>query len=359
MKIKFYTCIIVIYFFLSGQPGWAQSETEPVLFKINRIVFKPGNKYAIYIPTFEFHMFFQRSFDSITSAVTADYDYRRQDMGFGMSHALQKYVVNPGVAVDDNLYFRKVFSDSTGIWRRKQSITPFLFHELDDNTAIGIRFRIEREWSPKRRMGTKIISKQDRSVKVYYLYQKEEKNIWEDRLFFISLERSYKILKGEFNYFLLEMLFKYSEEVTKAIRYKCIFNYLGNITPQPSPLYFLGGHLNLIGYENDEFWGRRLFYVQNLVELKPFPDFSVAIKNVNFRRISLLCQVDVGQVRGAPKMFDLKPQTKDVKVGLGTGVGVNTDLPYMPETDIYFIIAAPATDFSDMKYYAGFGGWID
>ena len=81
----------------------------PVMIKINRIVFKPGTKYAIYVPTFEFHMFFQRSFGVFRSAVTADYDYRRQDMGFGMNHALQKYTVNPGIAVDDNLYFRKVF----------------------------------------------------------------------------------------------------------------------------------------------------------------------------------------------------------------------------------------------------------
>ena len=193
LMTKYHIFIAVMCFILSGQPGWAQDEAKPVMIKINRIVFKPGTKYVIYVPTFEFHMFFQRSFNVFRSAVTADYDYRRQDMGFGMNHVLQKFTVNPGIAVDDNLYFRKVFSDSTGIWRRKQSITPFLYHELDDNAAIGIRFKIERDWSPKRKMGSKIISNQDRSVKEYYLYKMKEEDTWEDKIFYISFECSYHL----------------------------------------------------------------------------------------------------------------------------------------------------------------------
>ena len=353
------TLIIIMLFFFSCEFALSQESTELVMIKINRIVLSPGNKYAFYLPTFEFHVFFQKSFESFRSAVTADYDYRRQDMGFGMSHALLKHVVNPGVTVDDNLYFREVFSDSTGIWRRKQSITPFLLHEFSENSSAGIEFKIEREWSPKRRMGTKIISNQDRSVKLYYLYQKREENIWNHRIFFLSFERSYKIFKGEFNYFLFETLCNYSKEISDNIRYKGTFSYRGNITPQKSPLFFIGGHSNLIGFENDELWGRKAIYYKNLLELKPFPQFSFSIKNAHFRRLSFLYQLDIAQVRGSAKLKDLKPQTKDVKIGIGIGFGVNTDLPYMQATDIHFIVAAPSTDFSNIKYYAGFGGWIN
>ena len=330
------------------------------MIKINRIILLPGNKYAFYLPTFEFHMLFQKSFNALRSAVTANYDYRRQDMGFGMSHALYRYVISPGVNVDDNLYFRKVFSDSTGIWRRKQSISPFLMHELDENASIGIEFKIEREWSPKRRMGTKIISNQDRSVKLYYLYQKRGKDRWNHRIFYISLERSYKIFKGEFNYFLIETLCKYSKEVIrKNIRYKGIISYRGNLTPQQSPLFFLGGHSNLIGFENDELWGRKTVYYQNLLEFIPFPEYRFVFKGLPIRKISFLTEFDIGQVRGKARIQEMKSQTKDVKFGIGIGLGVNTDLPFMPATDVHFIIGAPSTDYSNIKYYAGFGGWIN
>jgi hypothetical protein len=39
----------------------AQSQTGPVRIKINRIIFNPGNRYAVYIPSFEFHALFQQS----------------------------------------------------------------------------------------------------------------------------------------------------------------------------------------------------------------------------------------------------------------------------------------------------------
>ncbi|MFC1692517.1 hypothetical protein ACFL1R_03320, partial [Candidatus Latescibacterota bacterium] len=233
---------------------------DPSIIKINRIILRHGNKYSFYIPTFEFHMFFRKVFDNFQSAVTADYDYRRQDMGFGMSHSLNKYVVNPGLTVEDELYFREVFSDSTGIWRRKQSITPYLTHQITDKSTVGIEFEIEREWSPKRRMGIKIISSQNRLVKVYYLYQKDIQDIWNSKLYYLSFERSYQFFKGEFNYFLIETLLKHSREINNYINYRAIFGFKGNITPQKSPLFFLGGYSNLIGYNNDEFWGKRVFY---------------------------------------------------------------------------------------------------
>ena len=177
-------------------------------------------------------------------------------------------------------------------------------------------------------------------------------------LYFLSVERSYKLFGGDFNYLLLEVLMKHSAEFNEYFRYKGIASFRGNITQQSSPLFFLGGRLNLIGYENDEFWGRRVFYIQNLFEVKPFPHYSFSVQKAKFRRLALLCQVDIGQVQGAPVFSDLRPQPKDIKVGYGFGLGFNTDLPYMPSTDLHIMIAAPV-DKAALQFYAGFGGWFN
>ena len=79
---------IISFIFITCDIALAQEDTDLVMIKINRIMFVPGNKYTFYIPTFEFHMLFQKKFENFRSAVTADYDFRRKDMGFGMSHAL-------------------------------------------------------------------------------------------------------------------------------------------------------------------------------------------------------------------------------------------------------------------------------
>lgn len=351
-----------IFLLLAGAVGaLAQDESGPVKIKMNRIVFNPGNRYAVYIPSFEFHVLFQQNSNSLRSAVTADYDYRRQDMGFGMSHALYRYVINPGVTVEDNLYFRKVFDDSTGIWSRNQTVSPFLVHQLSDRSVVGMEFMFERESSPKIKKGSSIVRNQDRSMKVYYLYQYQGRpdNPWDHRLFYLSMSRSYKILKGDFNYLLLEALNQYSAELNRYVRFKNILSYRGNLTPQDSPLFFLGGHSNLIGFENDEFWGRTVFYTQNLFEIKPFPDLSFSVGRANFRRLAILFQMDMGKVSGAPYIENFRRQSSDLKAGIGLGIGFNTDLPYMPKTDIHLIMASPSDHPSDLKYYAGFGGWIN
>lgn len=337
----------------------AQDEAAPVKLKVRRYIFKAGNQYSIDIPNFEFHVLLQKSFDVIRSAVTADYDYRRKDMGFGMSHSLNKFIVNPGVSIDDKLYFREIFNDSTGVWYRTQSITPFLIHQLSNNSTLVMEFNFGKEWSPKIKMGTDILSYYDYSVKVHYLYQNDRSSKWNDRLFFIAFERSYKIFKGQYNYLLLESLLKYSTEFNRYVRYKGSVSFRGNLTPQDSPLFFIGGNSTLFGYENDEFWGRRTFYSQNLFELKPFPAFAFSISKAKFKRLSLLFQIDFGQVRGASYVKDLKLQTKDLKIGIGIGFGVNTDLPFMTNTDMHFILGSPSDDVMNIKLYAGFGGWLN
>jgi hypothetical protein len=356
---RLHLLIFIIFLSFFCNSVHAQEEISPVMIKINRIVFSKANKYTFYLPSFEFHMLFQKDFNVFRSAVSADYDYRRQDMGFGMSHSLSKYVVNPGISVDDNLYFRNVFSDTTGVWRRKQAITPYFIHEINSNSTVGLEFKFEREWSPQRRMGTKIVSTHDRSIKLYFLYQTKGENAWNHKLSYISLERSYKISMGDFNYFILEALVKYSKEFSEMIRYKSIFCFRGNMTPQQSPLLFLGGYSNLIGFENYELWGRQTVNIQNIIEFKPFPDFEVTINKLQLRRFSFLYQIDLGQVKGYGRLKGMRTQNKDIKIGTGIGLGVNTDLPFMPATDVHFIIAAPSTDINDMKYYAGFGGWIN
>ena len=349
-----------IVFFFTGIT-WCQNESEPVKIKIRKIAFKAGNQYSVNIPDLEFHVLLQKSFDVITSTVSADYDYIRKDMGFGMSHAMNKYVVNPGLSVDDNLYFRKVFTDSTGIWSRKQSMTPFLYHDINDNARLVMNFKFEREWSPKRREGADIVTFNDYSLKISYLFDDgnydDESNL-NARLFMISVERSYKILDGQYNYLLLETLLHISQELNSYIRYRCNLSYQGNMTPQTSPIFFIGGHSSLIGYEKDEFWGREVFYAQNLLEFKPFPLFTYSIGNTEFRRLSFITQIDFGRVRGASHLPDLKIQESDLKIGLGGGFGFNTDIPIIGSTDIYLILASPADDIGDLKFYAGFGGWL-
>lgn len=339
----------------------AQTDSGPVKIKMNRIIFNPGNRYAISLPSFEFHVLFQETTQNLRSAVTADYDYRRQDMGFGMSHALYRYVVNPGVTVEDNLYFRKVFNDSTGVWNRTQTITPFLVHQLSKKSVIGIEFQFERESSPMIREGSSIINYQDRSMKVYYLFQHQEKpnDQLNHRIYYISLARSYKILNGDFNYLLAEILSQFSTELNQYVRYKSILSFRGNLTPQDSPLFFLGGHSNLIGFEDNEFWGRQVFYTQNLFEMKPFPKYQFSISRANFRRLAVLFELDLGRVSGAPAVAKYKKQDNDIKTGIGLGVGFNTDLPYMPKTDVHLIIGSPSNDPGALKFNMGFGGWIN
>ena len=140
--------LIIFLLIISSRNALSQDETGPVKIKVKRIVFKAGNQYSVNIPNLAFHVLLQKSFDTIRSSVSADYDYRRKDMGFGMSHSLIKFVVNPGITVEDNLYFREVFNDSTGIWSRKQSISPFLIHEFNEKTTLGMNFVFEREWFP-------------------------------------------------------------------------------------------------------------------------------------------------------------------------------------------------------------------
>jgi len=318
-----------------------------------------SNQYAVNIPDLAFHAQLQKSFETIRSSVTADYDYRRKDMGFGMSHSLTKYVVNPGIAVDDNLYFRRVFNDSTGVWSRKQSVTPFLVHEYNDNVSIGLEFKIENEWSPKRRMGTDIVYYQDNSVNAFYTYQSDTNNKGESIIFALDIERSYKIFNGEYNYLLLDTMVQYLKEINSYVRYKGQISFRGNLTPQQSPLFFLGGSTSIIGYENDEFWGRKAFFTQNLFEIMPYPEYEFTIGNTEFRKLKLVLQADIGQVRSSATLKDLKPQDRKVKTGLGLGFGVNTDLPFMPQTDLHFILASPSDDYSDLKFYAGFGGWLE
>jgi len=145
----------------------AQEGDGPVKIKVKRVVFKAGNQYSVDIPNFEFHVLLQKSFNRILSSVNADYDYSRKDMGFGMSHSLQNFSLNPGISVGDNLYFREIFNDSTGVWYRKQLVAPHLFHELNKNSMMMMEFKFEKEWSPKRRMGTDIVSYYDYSIKVH------------------------------------------------------------------------------------------------------------------------------------------------------------------------------------------------
>lgn len=354
------SAFFLLVFSLGGNAR-AQTALEPVKIKVNRIVFNPGNQYAVYVPSFEFHMFFQQTTNFLRSSVTADYDYRRQDMGFGMSHAFYRYVVNPGISVEDNLYFRTVFNDSTGVWNRNQTITPFLVHQLNKHSVVGMEFKFERDSSPKLDDGSSIVRYQDRSMKAYYLFQDRDGqgDSWNHHVLYASFARSYKILHGDFNYLLLEFLNQYSTELNEYIRYKNIISYRGNLTPQSSPLFFIGGHSTMIGYEQDEFWGRRAMYMQNLFEIKPWPTLSFSVGRANFRRLSVLLELDAGKVNGAPEIDGYERQKTHLRAGFGLGIGFNTDLPYMPKTDIHFITASPSDDFSDLKFYAGFGGWIN
>ena len=72
----------------------------------------------------------------------------------------------------------------------------------------------------------------------------------------------------------------------------------------------------------------------------------------------MIFQIDFGQVRGADNIEGFRKQTDDLLVGYGIGFGFNTDLPYMEDTDLRFLFASPKDDPSNLKIYAGFGGWL-
>lgn len=351
---------IFLIFLLTASLCPAQNKEEgPVKIKVTQVDFKAGNRYAFNIPNLEFHVLLQKSFGNIRSSVMADYDYKRQDMGFSMSHTLTKYTLNPGLSVSDNLYFRSIFSDSTGIWYRRQMVTPYIVHQLDESSMLGMEFKFENDWSPNRRQKIDIVKNYDNSLKFYYYKNFSKDVLLEDRYFIISVERSYMLSHGEYNYLILETVLRNNKDLSPYMKYYSNISFRGNITPQKSPLFFVGGVSNLIGYENDEFWGRRVYYFQNIFAFKPFPNYSFSIKTAKFGNISLLGQIDFGKVVGAPNLIDLKPQNENVKIGAGAGIGANARLPFLPSTDIYFLLATPSEKGSDVKYYFGLGGWIE
>ena len=266
------TCLVLCLLYSFPDYARAQDPVGPLRLRVRKFVFKTGNQYSVNIPDLEFHVLMQKRFQSIQSAVNADYDFRRKDMGFGMSHAFHKYVVNPGIAVEDNLYFRKVFSDSTGIWSRSQSITPFLMHEIDENSSLGLNFKFERQWSPDRREGTDILNFYDYSLKVFYYAQSVVDHNSEQSLFNISLERSYKLFQGDYNYLLLETFIHYAKDLNSFLKYKSKFVFRGNLTPQDSPIFFVGGNASLIGYDKDEFWGSEGIYIPEPFCFHAVPD---------------------------------------------------------------------------------------
>ena len=350
--------IFVLAAILSGiGPVQAQDDTGPVKIRVRRILFKAGNQYSVSVPDLEFHVLLQKQFDMINSSITADYDFTRKDMGFGMSHAFNFFLVNPGISVDDNLYFREVFSDSTGIWSRKQSISPFLIHEFDDRSTVALNFIFEREWSPKRREGSDIVHDYDYSLRLVYFFH-EQLSTDDNTTVTISAERSYRLFRGEYNYFILNLDSQITRKLNEHVTYRNRASYDGNVTPQQSPLFFIGGQNSLVGFERDEFWGRRVISMQNLLEVKPFPFYELKIKGLNFRELSILTQIDIGQVRGARKVAELREQDMNLKLGIGLGFGFTTDLSYMPDTPLYFTVASPSTNVADFKFYAGFGGWL-
>lgn len=221
-----------------------------------------------------------------------------------------------------------------------------------------MNFVFSREWSPKRREGADIVYYKDYSLKLIYYYQSDRQNEWDDTIINLSAERSFRVFKGQYNYFLLEGRMQFARTLSRFFRYKNNTGFSGNVTPQHSPLFFIGGPNTLVGFEKAEFWGRRIVFMQNLFELTPSPDFRFTMFGKEIRRLSFLTQVDIGHVAGAAHIPDLKTQTDDVKTGIGAGFGFTTDIPYMPDTSLHFIVAAPAEDFSNLKFYAGFGGWL-
>jgi len=74
---------------------------------------------------------------------------------------------------------------------------------------------------------------------------------------------------------------------------------------------FSGGLNTLIGYENDEFWGRQASYIQNLFEIRPFPKYEFSLSRGKFRQFSLLMQLDAGRVSGAPDIPDIRVQDQN------------------------------------------------
>jgi hemolysin activation/secretion protein len=230
-------------------------------------------------------------------------------------------------------------------------------HEFTPTSTLALNFIFEREWEPKLHEGTDIAHYYDYSLRLLYFFH-EDTSEDENTTLTLSLERSYRIFRGEYNYFLLSLSSQVERRFSDYFTYRNRVSFDGNITPQRSPLFFMGGPYSLVGYEKDEFWGRRAFSMQNIMEVQPFPDYELKIHGHSFRELSILSQLDFGMARGAKNIAGLRKQDADWKVGVGIGFGFTTDLPYMPDTPLHFILASPARDSGDVKFYAGFGGWL-
>ena len=356
-NLLFLLFIILFIFPLSSR---AQQSSGPINIKVDRVMIKAGTQYEIYLPTLEMHARIEKPFTYITSIFSADYDFTRKDMGFGLDHIIHALPLKPGFSVEDYIYFRSAFSDSTGVWRRVRGMHLSIRKDFSKRVVLEFEAKREEQKSPIRTGFARVESVDDRTVGLYLNYLRDEKaDSLNYSVGYISYEQGFRFLGGDYFYTIISLRALYRRYFSKSILYEGEVHFRANVTDEESPYFFLGGTKSLRGYDNDEFWGKRKYLIRNQLGVHVLPGFRPGNKNFNISDFMVLSLVDFGVVRGGATIIGKKPMKDKIKIGAGGGIGATLDTKWVKNMSAQVILASPVTSKSSTKVYIVLEGFFD
>ena len=341
--------IAVLVGLMLGVPfaeGMGQEVELPINIRVQKVTVETGSLYRFYLPDGEFHGRVEKAFKYVTTHAEADYDFLTGDIGFGIGHVFPKVPLKPGVFFRDHLLFRPLDAE-TAAWNRKQGMMVHVEKGLRAHLTVKAEFKNERQKSPSKERLTDIMSFIDRTVRIGLRWS--DRNVWSGHL---ALEKGLGFVGGDFKYALLSIGFRRSYETEWGFKVAFDVGIEGNITDTPSPRYYLGGRSSLIGYDNDEVWGKKRALLRNDSELQVFKGEMRSVWHVTCSRVSVLGRVDVGNAGNAEDLEDLGRY----KVGVGLGLGMHVSVYDAGPIRVSAMVGSRLVGEKKAKVYVGFGG---
>ena len=352
--------LLFISLFVVSFSSHAQQSSGPVNIKVDRLIVKAGTQYEVYLPSLEMHARIEKPFTYITSIFSANYDFNRKDLGFGLEHIIHALPLKPGFSVEDYIYFRSAFSDSTGVWRRVRGMRLSIRKDFSKRVVLEFEAKREAQKSPIRTGFARVESVDDRTVGLYLNYLRDEKaDSLNYSVGYISYEQGFRFLGGDYFYTIISLRVLHRRYISKRILYEGEVYFRANVTDEESPYFFLGGLKSLRGYDNDEFWGKRKYLIRNQLGVLILPGFRPGNKNFNIGDFMLISLVDFGIVRGGANILGEKSMTDKVKIGAGGGIGATFNTKWIKDMSAQVIVASPVTLKSSSKIYVVLKGFFD
>lgn len=348
--------IAVLVGLMLGVPfaeGRGQEVMLPINIRVQKVTVETGSLYRFYLPDGEFHGRLEKAFKYVTTHAEADYDFLTGDIGFGIGQVFPKVPLKPGVFFRDHLLFRPLDAE-TGEWNRKQGMMVHVEKGLPGHLTVRAEFKNERQKSPSKERLMDIVSFVDRTIRIGLRWS--DRNAWDGHL---ALEKGLEFVGGDFKYTLLSIGLRRSYETEWGFSYAFDAGIEGNITDKPSPRYYLGGRSTLIGYDNDEVWGKKRALLRNDLEFQAFKGEVLNVRHVICSHPSILGRVDVGNAGNAEDLESLGRYKVGVGLGLGVHVTVYDAGPMRVSAMVgcgLAVVGGRLVWAGDPKVYVGFGG---